>query len=292
MLFGVGATKAGTSWLHDHLSAHPECHFRSIKELHYFDTVQHDRFNGALRNAKAEVARLSDRLLSAAGAKLAHLTQRVADLNDWIAVLTLKTLDWAAYRGYLTRGAGARRLVGDVTPAYALLPEARLRDMAGFAPDVRFVYLMRDPVARFWSHVRMLARRGAPEAQYAQAAGALFDRITGGDTSGEAGGLLARGDYRAALEKLDRAVDPARLLVMFQEELMTIPGLARLSAFLGIADTGADFDRRVHEGLPLPLTVAQRTRAQTFLRPQYDYAATRFPALPDAWRRNMGEGVA
>ena len=35
----VGAAKAGTSWLHTQLQAHPECHFRSIKELHYFDAL-------------------------------------------------------------------------------------------------------------------------------------------------------------------------------------------------------------------------------------------------------------
>ena len=39
MAICVGATKAGTSFLYEHLAAHPQCHFRTIKELHYFDKV-------------------------------------------------------------------------------------------------------------------------------------------------------------------------------------------------------------------------------------------------------------
>ena len=39
LMFGVGATKAGTSWLYRYLADHPECHLRSIKELHFFDAL-------------------------------------------------------------------------------------------------------------------------------------------------------------------------------------------------------------------------------------------------------------
>ena len=39
LLFGIGATKAGTSWLHRYLAGHPDCALRSIKELHFFDTA-------------------------------------------------------------------------------------------------------------------------------------------------------------------------------------------------------------------------------------------------------------
>ena len=286
VLFGVGAAKAGTSWLWRYLESHPDCHFRSIKELHYFDSLAQNRLEGALRRARAELDTLTINLAGAAGARSERLGKRVRDLQDWIAVLALRVQDMAAYRGYLVSGRGARRVVGDVTPAYALLPEDRLREMAGVAPDVRFVYLMRDPVARLWSHVRMLAHRHAPEGTVAEAAVELMRRICAGDTSGQAGGVVARGDYAGALARLDRAVDPARLLVMFQEHLMTRPGIFRLTRFLGIAAHPADLGRYVHTGVPLVLPVAERDAARAFLRPQYDAAARRFGDLPEAWRAN------
>jgi hypothetical protein len=292
ILFGVGAAKAGTSWLWRYLAGHPECHFRSIKELHYFDGLAQNRLAGALRKARAELNRWRDEVVLASDARAAGLARRMRDLQDWIAVLALGANDPAAYRAYLTSGAaGPARVVGDITPAYALLPVARLREMAGLARDVRFVYLMRDPVARLWSHVRMLARRHAPESGFADYALTLLRRVCAGDVDGQAGGVVARGDYAAALARFDRAIDPARLLVMFQETLLSQPGVARLTGFLGIAAHPADLGRQVHGGVPLALPVAERDAARAFLRPQYDAVARRFGDLPEAWRMNAGGGV-
>ena len=40
-IFCVGATKAGTSWLYDYLNSHRECQLPAVKELHYFDALEH-----------------------------------------------------------------------------------------------------------------------------------------------------------------------------------------------------------------------------------------------------------
>lgn len=103
--------------------------------------------------------------------------------------------------------------------------------------------------------------------------------------------VAARGDYAVIVPKIARAFDPARLLVIFYEEMMTAPGFARLCAFLGIEVREADFARRVHAGAALAMTPEDRRRALRFLRPQYEFAATRFPALPDAWRSAMSEAL-
>lgn len=275
ILICAGATKAGTSWLHRHLASHPECHFRTIKELHYFDTVQTGNFDRQLRLTAERLAALPP-----------EAARRRRDLSDWRTVLERRREDIPAYLGYLAAGRGRRRLLGDITPAYGLLPVETLRRIAGMAPDVRFVYLLRDPVARLWSQVRMLAaRRVRDAAQLARQAHRLMETVlSGGEVQ-----ALERGDYAGALGRLDAALDPRRLCVLFQEELMSPAGLARLSGFLGIRTAPAEFDRRVHEGVSLPLDEGLRARACALLRPQYDYAAARFPELPDSWRRNMSE---
>lgn len=286
VMFCVGATKAGTTWLYEHLHAHPDCHFRTIKELHYFDTVETGRFKLRLAQHEAEAARVKARLDAAQPEQRRRLTRRLADLRDWITVLARRGENLAAYRDYLMAGRGEARVVGDVTPSYATLGEDRLRAMARVSPEGRFVYLLRDPVARLWSHVRMLARREvADETAYPQAAVARMDGVLGG---GDAG-VLGRGDYISALKRLDAAVDPSRLMVLFFEDLMTLPGLSRLCDFLGIRVQPAPFEKRVHEGIPLELPAPLADRARALLRPQYDYAASRFGLLPEAWRRNMQE---
>lgn len=282
-LFCVGATKAGTSWLYRYLSRHPECHLRSIKELHYFDMIESGNY---ARHRERETRRLEAlQAEQASGLPMAPLRRRMLrDAEDWASVIGREGEDLDAYRAYLADGRGDRRLVGDITPAYALLPVARLSRMAAMAQDVRFVYLLRDPVSRLWSQARMVASRKMRSladfpARAAQVMDEMIDAIRNGQTDRE--------DYIGAITRLRAAVSPSRLLVQLQDEMMGVPGLARLCGFLGIQPVPADFDKRVHEGTPLALDEGQRARAQAALRPQYDFVATLFPDLPDSWRRNM-----
>lgn len=283
-LICVGATKAGTSWLYDHLAGHPECHLRSVKELHYFDPPCSGLSRMQARSNASEIARLTAKLPGANPEHEQHMRRRIADMTAWNGVLEQGLDDLTAYRGYLGEGRTTQRVVADVTPSYALLPVAALRGLADAATDVRILYLMRDPVARLWSHVRMLAQREAkPGQDLAMLAGARMDRALAGEDIYFGG----RGDYRGCLERLREVFEPARLLTMFTEELMTQPGLARLWAYLGIGPGPADLENRVHEGVRLPLSQTHLDRARVALRGQYDYVAQAFPTLPSAWSANM-----
>lgn len=286
-LICVGATKSGTSWLYDHLAGHPECHLRSVKELHFFDPPESGLGRMQARSNAAEISRLTGLLPGADAGRAAHLRRRIADMQAWNGVLAGGDLD--GYRGYLTEGLGARRLVADVTPSYALLPVAGLQRLLSVAADVRVLYLMRDPVARLWSHVRMLAKREATPGQDLSAlATARMERAIAGDDLHFGG----RGDYRACLQRLRAAIPVARLMVMFTEEMMTARGLARLWVWLGLRPGPVDFANRVHEGVALPLSPAHRDAARSALRDQYDYVASAFPTLPSAWSANMIGRVA
>ena len=50
----IGAAKAGTDWLFEQLSAHPDCHFRSIKELHYFDALEQGKLERELEKHRVQ----------------------------------------------------------------------------------------------------------------------------------------------------------------------------------------------------------------------------------------------
>lgn len=288
ILLGVGATKAGTTWLYNHLRGHPDCHIRAIKELHYFDTVEDGGWQRQLKVQRRYLAVMAGH--KARGAAKADVSlRRQGDVREWINLLKGRAEDVPEYLAYLGNGRGDRRLLADITPSYALLPEARLRAMAGMAADVRFLYLLRDPVSRLWSNLRMMAARaGAVAAGVQDAARALLDRILEGEPSG----AVDRGDYAGAIERLRAAVAPHRLLMAFQETVQTAPGLARLCAFLGIRTVAADFASPVLTGVPAEMTPAQVVRVRAFLAPQYACVAQQFPDLPAAWRRNMGKGVA
>ena len=283
----VGATKAGTSWVYQQMAAHPDCEFRTIKELHYFDTLAAGSADKRIQKLRGEKALLKQRLAAASVTRQIDLQRRIADLRDWISVLSQPPANYEAYRHFLTKGRAAQAVVGDVTPAYATLPEATLRRIAEMSEDVRILYLMRDPVARMWSHVRMLALRKADDAGFERAAATIFDTCVAKDPLME-----ARGDYAGALTKLRAVVRQDRLLVMFSEELMTAAGMAQLWQFLGLAAVETDFSVRVFEGKPLAQTPDQRARARAALWPQYEQVALAFPTLPVAWRNSMKEVAA
>lgn len=277
-LFGVGATKAGTTWMYRYLAAHPECHLRSVKELHFFDSLDKG-FDRQIKVNRDKLERVTAELAVAPAARAERLRISQRDLSEWLSVLE-KGGDIAAYRAYVEGWRGGRHLVGDITPAYADLTEARLAQMLGTAADHRVVYLLRDPVARFWSHVRMVALRSrAGQADFAGEAGRVLDRVLAGEPSE----IAKRSDYAGALTRLRAGVAPDRLLVLFQERLFSAPGLAQLCKFLGLRARTADTAVRVHEGQPLAMTPVQKARIRAFLQPQYDFVAKAFPALPDSW---------
>lgn len=289
-LFCVGATKAGTSWLHDHLSGHDDCYFRSIKELHYFGLSDPVDVDTALHKTTKEIARITDQPTKFQGQN-AMKQRRLADLRDWQAVLQKPLADLSAYRAYLTDGMANAKVVGDVTPGYALLPESRLKAMLDVGKNVRILYLIRDPLARLWSHVRMIVSNVPPE-KFKSEAVALFDLIISAGRSASADGIVARGDYASILPKLTRVFGPKRLMVMFYEDLFSEAGIEKLSRFLGVAPRQTDLNRRVHQGEPLALPSALRDRALAYLRPQYDYIANTIGDMPKSWQHNMKEGIA
>lgn len=290
-MFCVGATKAGTSWLYRYLHAHPQCRLRSIKELHFFDTVDFSDYAHQLDTFARLRHDLGLRLAAASGWQEANLARQIADVEAVMAILATardagEAQALAGYRAYLAgrQGEGAG-LMADITPGYALLSQARLAMMAALSPAVRFVYLMRDPVDRLWSHVRMQAtRQRQPGEEVPLKARRILNRVV---KRGMETHIPARGDYRAVVEKLRAAVPPAQLLIDCTERLFSDEGLARLCAFLGIGFRPADTDQREHEGVRLAMEPGQKKQAAAFLAPQYEFVERNFGPLPARWQANM-----
>ena len=272
----VGAAKAGTSWLHAQLQRHPECHFREIKELHYFSALENGRLDSELAKHRGWQVDLLERLARSGRVPNDEQARRLADRGAWMDVLEKGAEDIPAYLDYLQGGVDRRTVVGELTPAYALLPETRLTAMARMAPDVRFLYLMRDPVERLWSHVRMIAaRRGEATAERCAA---VLERVLAGRESQ----IVARSDYAGAIRRLTSAVPSARLLFEVFEEMIAGEGFRRLCAFLGIGAMAAD-PVPVHAGAELAMTDAQRRAAARWLAPQYDAAREALGRMPAGW---------
>jgi Sulfotransferase family len=279
LLFCAGAVKAGTSWLYEYLRDHPETYFRTIKEMQYFDRLAAGTLPGRVKKLDAEIRGLEDDLEAGRAKWVPWALRQIGDRAEYRGVLQSGAEPTAGYLAYLTAGAGDKRVAGEFTPEYGLLPVAGMQALNTLAPDVRWVFVMRDPVSRLWSHVRMLVRRSkpAPEA-FAAACEAKFDEVV----AGRAADVTARGDYAAIHGRLVAAVAPEKRLVMFYEHLMSPEGVDRVTEFLGLSGHPANLDKVVHPGVAAEMPERLRRRARDWLKPQYAYVAATF-GLPQEW---------
>ena len=139
-LLGVGAQKAGTSWLHAQLNRRADADFGFLKEYHVHDALT----------------------LPAAG--FSHRRRRsLLKPRTWRRQRFLDRPE--RYYAYFARRLKRRhiRLTGDITPSYSGLSASTLsRIRQGFAAHaipVRPVFLMRDPIERIISSARMQRRK-------------------------------------------------------------------------------------------------------------------------------------
>ncbi len=274
VMYGVGATKAGTSWLYRYLDAHPDCAMPIPKELHYFDRAEGFFKRDLVAQYQARADKLNPHAPRAvAFQRYIQLLQDEAE-NDW------------SYRDFVRDTAVDAKLFADITPSYSMVSTDMLRRMAQVAPVTKFVFLMRDPLARLWSNIRMEAsmkadRKGGDAAGYA-------DEIAQNYLKGGSQAVAARSDYVGVLKRLTAAIPAKDVFVEFYERLFSNDTITRLCAFLGIRDVAGDFGNKVHQGASMTLAPDLRDALRAKLAPQYAGVAERFNDLPDAWQAKMG----
>ncbi len=285
VLIGLGAHKAGTTWLYEALRVHPECHLRRVKELRYFTALARREEGLDLDVHERAVERLEARL-PAAGGERSGLRMRLDDLRAAARLLKGAGDSDGPYLDYLTEGRTTERLVGDISPDYGTLPAAMLRRMAAVADDVRFVYLWRDPVERLWSHVRMRARNLLGSERHRDRHRAMTARVLDAVLEDGLRPIADQADYRATIERLRDHLPARRLLVASCDEAFTDAGFARICRFFGIAERPA-LARRIYEGWALPPTPEQRERMEHFLTPQYDYLVRNLGFEPGSGSKHL-----
>lgn len=166
--------------------------------------------------------------------------------------------------------------MGEITPGYASVGEDCLSRMRDLLPTTRFLYLLRDPVDRLWSHASMHATRTkqAPDA-------VLRSVLDGGEAH-----IARMGDYIGAIGRIRAVVPEERFMVEFCEAMFAGPGLGRINAFLGIAQRAGPAEV-VNESAAQEMDETLRPRVADFLRDQYEWVAQHMGPLPQRWQDNL-----
>jgi len=227
---GIGAQKAGTTWLGRNLQAHPEVWMPRVKEVHYFDEKIHEPRNTAIRFAR--------RIFGGAAANRRwrwqvrrrarkHLKRFSRDEFSW----DLKYYAGAPNDGWYASlfEQGMERMVGEITPAYSTLEPEVISHVHGLAPDAKIIFMMRNPIERVWSQTVMSFDRGRNMP---------VDTATEDELLRHFGreGARRRTDYLRTLETWSAFYPEEQIFVGFLEDVRFFPEelLQAVYGFLGV----------------------------------------------------------
>ncbi len=296
-IIGIGAQKAATTWLARYLAQHPDIFISPISEMHFFE-------HSARWEAKFQQRSLGfdKRLIRKGVAKSQSETagkgdseaEAEAEVEDDVSAdpeqqkhMSSALKERAAmngeierYRQYFESRVGSRPVMGEITPSYALLSQTQFEQIRSLGPEVRLIFIMRNPADRLWSQMRMRAERIDTVGRASAEERALRKLNKGKDS--------LRSEYERTLETVSRVFEPRQVFVGFFETLHTEQEMRRLMAHIGCRFIAPDFEARVNESRASDLDPDLRARLVERFADSYRWAAKTYgEALPASWRTDL-----
>lgn len=283
LLISLGVQKAGTSWLAAYLRKHPSFGLPPQKEVHYFD--YHDfglvdyglnRHKAFLRKERGVISDQSEKDRSRSMRRIRYLKARIAQMK-------LPEPTYQGYVEFMLQHSGTSPISCDITPENGCLSLGRLTSLAGLPIATKFCLVLRDPVDRAWSGVRMAAlklhRRGA---EFEQSCLNIAEKFLNGEDA-----ALARWeDYVSILSNARTAVPADRLFLDYFENFMSQERIDAFCDFMGVPHAKADLDQRQHEGMKMALPAALKAKFAAKLANQYQNIEEAIGPLPERWQMN------
>lgn len=285
IIFGIGAQKAGTTWLYEFLSKHRECHL-PVKEIHYYDAVTlKDEADAVFNKRLTGLSKLIDRTIGLTGAERGRKLAQMERSFERLSMMQNTTTDDTKYLNFLLKGSEGFNVIGDITPAYCLLSRNEFARMAALSPKARFIFIMRDPIDRLWSGIRMRANKANDDQETfeKQCVGLLQYSWRDDNDKGP-----ERSDYIWTLNELEASVPKDQVLTMFFEDMFTKESVDKLCKFIGIKTIPANTTDEVYMGRKMAFPKEHLEKTYKALADQYEGIAERFgDAMPARWRERM-----
>lgn len=268
MFIGLGAMKAGTTWVSEYLKAHPEVFHSPIKEMNFFNRLHPNPLRGMgdrLRQERMQTILLDKNWEYPPSERNYETLKTLAELGR------LESTD--DYLRYFARRVEEQEVFGEICPQYLTLPAQTYQMIGGLGVHVTLLLFLRDPTDRMASNIQHNLRRQD------DAIDRFIDEIEPDNL------LWKRGDYLAPFRNLEASGTDLPLEVFIYEDLFNEASVARLCNVLGITERSADFDLRANPSRGPRVSEQQKLRIREKLQPVYDELANFFgDAKPSAWR--------
>ena len=261
----IGAQKAGTSWLWSTLRQNPDVWMPPIKELHFFDHL----FVPEVRSwTKWHLVNLVQPAIRWQ-AKQEHLNYAYIKYLCDIASTEIFTEQW--YRNAFSRAPAKVSAVGDITPEYSTISSEGVDYVKSLIPEAKIIYIIRDPVSRALSQVRMaFDRKHIAEPTIGQ----WKDEI-------EAHDVAQRGDYRTYVPRWRAAFKENQLLFLPYRRVEGDPArlMEEVERHIGAKPHSyQNLVARIHTTRKRETPPEIKSRLQEKFADQYEFLNANFPA--------------
>jgi len=276
---GIGAQRAGTSWLANNLRNHPDIYMPPIKEIHYFD-----------RSEKYQSPNLPDNIIL-----------RIFQKDRWWRIRFKpfieakgrnKKLWFSKYlfgkyndKWYLSLFdcANSKKICGEITPSYSILDVQDIKKVYELMPNVKILYIMHNPIDRAWSdfkHTVMRVSRKKRIKLYNEKEVIAY-------LSSE--GSFLRGNYVRTLNNWQSVFPKEQVFISYFDEIIKSPQnfILKIFNFLGINSAEKYANRLFSGGQNASIVENIPKQLEIYLAEKYypiiKELSDRFGGYPSIW---------
>jgi hypothetical protein len=196
---GIGAQRAGTTWLYKMLSRHPEIFLSAQKELHFFD----------------EKPDFSD-------------YEGLGNPGQPFYYDMKSSTHWLWYQEQFKQGSDYKAR-GEITPFYSTLSEQRVDLIYRKLPYLKIIYIIRNPVQRAWSGFRLFWFLETKHQECNLETDILLKTIM-------YPAKLIHGDFQRNTNIYEKIFSTENILYLFYDDILQNPQivLKQVCTFLGV----------------------------------------------------------
>lgn len=239
----IGAQRAATTWLFNKLR---DCCWNvaddSIKEVHYFNHIWLPWMrHWTTRHRRSQAYESLQYLIrDTSYDDLSSNLRRRSQCEQLMNIYLQEPTDRWYRENVMVNHGSAERLSFDFTPEYALLPKPGIEHIEQLCPDARYLYVLRDPIQRAYSHLLKLSKEGSTSL-------APQDIATYIDANPD---IVDRSNYRVTIDNYCSLIGANRLRILIQEDMVSEPDatIRSLAQWLAIEDCSTqDKGLEIHE---------------------------------------------
>ncbi|MBU0946529.1 MAG: sulfotransferase domain-containing protein [Proteobacteria bacterium] len=229
---GIGAQRAGTSWLYSQLLKHPKIYMPPVKEIHFFDRSEDYPSPNDLTTSSC-LSRIMGsnpwqrpRMIAGIKTISRHIMKGNLLQAIWWSKWILGYYDETWYCGLFSQPP-MDMICGEITPSYSILKSQDVARIKAVNSEMKCIYIIRNPIERAWSAIRFHAHSGVTiNLDSAEEIIAVLKHP----------GMLLRNDYERTIDTYLKHFDRSQILLCFYDAIKCDPlGLmASITNFLAI----------------------------------------------------------